>query len=299
MTFIKYQHVERFGTSEVEGLVDLDKPCYVFPKIDGTNGSIWCEDGQLCFGSRNRQLSLDNDNQGFMESLYQDSNVSALFDEYPDIRLYGEWLVPHTLKDYEDAAWRQFYVFDVVTHDGQYLYYDLYKLILDKYGIEYIPPLAIVERGTEERFRGIMENNSYLMQEGGKGEGIVIKRYDFVNKYGRVTWAKMVRDAFKSKHTKTMGPQRFAAKAEVEESIVADFVTQALVDKVQAKIIADNGGDWQSKLIPKLLHIVFYDLVREECWNFVKKHKNPTVDFKRLQQYTLAHVKQLKPEIFA
>lgn len=62
--FIKYQHIERIGTSEVEGILDGD--CYVFPKLDGTNASIWMDDAELCCGSRNRQLSLENDNGGFI-----------------------------------------------------------------------------------------------------------------------------------------------------------------------------------------------------------------------------------------
>jgi len=35
--FMKYQHVERYGTDEVEG-IELGET-YIFPKIDGTNGS--------------------------------------------------------------------------------------------------------------------------------------------------------------------------------------------------------------------------------------------------------------------
>lgn len=63
MDFRKYQHIERFGTSEVEQ-IEIGT-CYVFPKIDGTNSSVWLNDGELCAGSRNRQLSLESDNAGF------------------------------------------------------------------------------------------------------------------------------------------------------------------------------------------------------------------------------------------
>lgn len=39
MEFRKYQHVERFGTVETENIqVGV---CYIFPKIDGTNSSVW------------------------------------------------------------------------------------------------------------------------------------------------------------------------------------------------------------------------------------------------------------------
>ena len=37
--FVKYQHIERFGTQETEGIEN--GTCYVFPKIDGTNASLW------------------------------------------------------------------------------------------------------------------------------------------------------------------------------------------------------------------------------------------------------------------
>ena len=37
--FKQYQHIERFGTSEVES-IEFGL-CYVFPKIDGTNSSMW------------------------------------------------------------------------------------------------------------------------------------------------------------------------------------------------------------------------------------------------------------------
>ena len=60
---------------------------------------------------------------------------------HPELRLYGEYLVPHTLKTYYDEAWNKFYVFDVVNESG-YLPYEEYKAMLDEYDIEYIPPLC-------------------------------------------------------------------------------------------------------------------------------------------------------------
>lgn len=294
--FVKYQHVERFGSSEVDGIVDLVDPCFVFPKLDGTNGSVWLGKEGLCFGSRNRKLSLENDNQGFMTELHTNLPLLSFFANHPNLRLFGEWLVPHTLKTYEENAWRQFYVFDVMV-GAEYIPYDDYKTILDDYAIKYLAPMAIVERGTEEQFLKCLDSNTYLMQQGELGEGVVIKRYGFKNRYGRTTWAKIVRSGFKTKHCKTMGPQVFNATAMVEEKIVIDFVSKSMVDKIHAKIVGETGF-WESKFIPRLLHTVFYDLIREECWNFVKAQKNPTVDFGALQRFTYARVKTIKPELF-
>lgn len=65
MEFLKYQHLERFGTTEVEN-IELGKT-HVFPKIDGTNASVWLDkNGNIQAGSRKRHLSLDSDNAGFL-----------------------------------------------------------------------------------------------------------------------------------------------------------------------------------------------------------------------------------------
>lgn len=59
--FVKYQSLERLGTTEVIGIEQ--GRCYVFPKIDGTNASVWvCDKGEIHAGSRTRKLSLESDN---------------------------------------------------------------------------------------------------------------------------------------------------------------------------------------------------------------------------------------------
>ena len=69
---IKYQHIERIGTDETDGI--LIGSVYVFPKLDGTNASVWLNsDGTIGAGSRNRTLSAQSDNAGFV-------NHSHLFE---------------------------------------------------------------------------------------------------------------------------------------------------------------------------------------------------------------------------
>lgn len=296
MEFKQYQHIERLGTDEVDGLTL--GACMVFPKIDGTNASIWLkDDGSIGFGSRKRELSLDNDNAGFMAAMLEDESIRKFFDRRPGHRLYGEWLVPHSLKTYEDGAWRKFYVFDIRDENEAYVPYDEYKLILDGIGMEYIPPIYSTTDPTDEQLYGMLEHNTFLVQDGlGKGEGIVIKNYDFVNRFGHTVWAKIVSAEFKAKHVKEMGPPEMKGALTVERDIVDKYVTKPLAEKVFAKIKAGDG--WSSRMIPRLLQTVFYDLVREDCWNFVKAHKNPTIDFRKLQALTYAKVKTYLPEVF-
>lgn len=289
--FHKYQHIERLGTPEVEGI--LIGTCYVFPKIDGTNGSIWYEDGKVCCGSRNRDLQTGEDNHGFREWVKSnESQFSAFFNKYSDLTLYGEWLVPHTLKTYRKDAWKNFYVFDVISPDG-YFTYQAYAEILNDFDIDWIPPLAVIQNPTEESLTGMLERNVFLIEDGqGSGEGIVIKNYDYKNKYGRITWAKIVKNEFKEKHWRNQ-PTEVKAKDEVEQKIAEKYVTASLIEKEFAKI-----EEWSSKMIPRLLSTIFYCLVKEESWNFVKEFKNPVIDYKRLNQFTVLRIKQLKPEIF-
>lgn len=293
--FFKYQHIERIGTTEVNGI--LEGECFVFPKIDGTNSCLWINaEGKLQGGSRNRHLSVESDNAGFYNWALGQEVFERFFAKYPRLRLYGEWLVKHTLQTYQDTAWRKFYVFDIIGPEG-YLTYPEYSQILDEFGIEYIPAMFRVVNPTEQRMYECLESNTYLIKDGlGCGEGIVIKNYGFKNKYGRTTWAKIVRNEFKAAHSKSETPT-VKERLQVEDAIVNKYITSALIEKERAKIELET-GDWSSKMIPRLLNTVFYCLVSEESWNFVKEHKNPIIDFKKLAAYTTAKIKEVCPEIF-
>lgn len=298
--FIKYQHIERFGTDEVDG-IELGT-CHVFPKIDGTNGSVWLdENGQVCAGSRNRELSLDKDNAGFLDAIIKNQSIIGYLLKHPDHRIYGEWLVPHSLKTYRDDAWRKFYVFDVCVDSGddvEYLPYSVYVPLLEEFGIDYIPLLAEVRNGSYDQFVGLLEKNQYLIKDGqGAGEGIVIKNYSYRNKYNRVTWAKIVRAEFKEIHSKTMGAPIVQGEKMVEQEIVDKFCTTALIEKEYAKIVNETGS-WSSKFIPRLLNTVFYSLIQEDGWNIVKEFKMPKINYKTLNHLVIEKIKNEKREIF-
>lgn len=296
--FKKYQHLERFGTTEVEN-IEIGE-CYVFPKLDGTNASVWQSGTIIKAGSRTRELDLDKDNAGFYNWVLEQDNIKKFLSENPGLRLFGEWLVPHSLKTYKENAWRNFYVFDVVKDNGdtfEYLHYDIYSKLLDGYNIQYIPLICKIKNGSYEQFVKALEHNDYLIQDGkGVGEGIVIKNYEYKNKYGRVIWAKIVTSEFKEQHRKVMGNPTIEGKKMIEEEIVHKYVTKALCEKVYEKIRLEDG--WNSKMIPRLLNTVYYDLVREDCWNFVKEHKNPVINFKTLQFLTNQKVKEHLNELF-
>jgi hypothetical protein len=308
MEFKKYQHLERFGTTEVQN-IELGKT-YIFPKIDGTNASIWLDkNGDIQCGSRNRHLSLEKDNAGFMDWAVQQNNLLEYLKENPTHRLFGEWLVPHSLKTYKENAWRKFYVFDVavnkddseVLHESDdkvnYLSYDEYKPLLEAKEINFIAPISIITNASYEQLVNQLMKNVFLIEDGkGVGEGIVIKNYDFKNKYGRNKFAKIVTTEFKEKHSKVMGASEIEGKKMVELEIAQEFVTTSLVEKVYAKIENENG--FNSKSIPQLLNTVYYDVVKEDSWNFIKKHKNPTINYNTLKHFVFLEVKSKMSKLF-
>ena len=299
MNFRQYQHIERFGKDEVDG-IEVGTT-YVFPKIDGTNSSVWLnDDGELRAGSHTRELTFDNDNAGFYAAISKDERIIKYLWAHPTHRLFGEWLVPHSLKTYRQDAWRRFYIFDVTIdrEDGlEYLPYTTYQPLVEEFGLDYIMPIRILKNGDYDAFVKCLDENVFLIQDGkGVGEGIVIKNYDFYNKYGRQTWAKIVTSEFKEVHYKAMGCPETEIKM-VEQEITDQYLTHAFVDKEYEKINNKYGG-FTSKNIPELLNTVYHELVCEEMWNIIKDKKNPKVDFKILQRMIIAKVKQIKPDIF-
>lgn len=324
--FKPYMHIERFGNDEVEG-IELGTS-YIFPKIDGTNSSVWIvpahplsEDDapNICAGSRNREISLANDNAGFAKWLnypYEEGHHKvidglAIFEgpaynlykflcKKPHLRLYGEWLVPHTFKKYREDAWQKFYIFDVYNDEKHtYLPYESYKPLLDEFNIEYIPPLAIINNANYEHFLKCLRENTYLCPQGGDpGEGIVIKNYSYYNKYGRQTWAKIIRQEFKEQHTKVAGASVIGSERMNEEILLNKIISLSLIDKTIAKIANEKSTGWQSKYIPELFGRLMHDIVTEELWNGLKEINYGSVNFKTLKTIMIMKVKQLKPEFF-
>jgi hypothetical protein len=295
MKFERYQHIEKLISEEVEGI--LDGEVLIFPKLDGANGSVWLDSNGVTTGSRNRTLGGDApDNQGFDEFVQKQESFKEFFNKFPDWRLYGEWLVPHTFKGYRKDAWRKFYVFDVMKGEEYVSYHDYYPVLL-KYEIPFIPCQKILRHPNEDMLIHEANQSNFLCEDGrGPGEGIVIKRYSFKNKYNRVKWAKLVRTEFKDKHMSTSDPA-VRDHTPVEATICDKYYTAEIAEKVFANMQNDE-RDWTSSRIPELLGRVWKDFFEEELWTAIKKEKNPTVDFARLNRLVIAKTKEHLPQVF-
>lgn len=319
LSFRKYDHLERLGHRQVSG-IDIGL-VHVFPKLDGTNASVWFDptDGVQA-GSRNRVLSQESDNAGFCEWVHSEEDgraeaIRVLAEDHPNWIIYGEWMVPHTLKTYRNEIWRRFWVFDIYDREaGTYVAYEDYEEILRDAGVDFIEPLCTIQDPTNEQLIAQCETNTYLIDEGaGLGEGVVLKNYAW-RQHGH-PWAKVVRNVFKEKAARAFGHAEKQGGFQVEIAIAEEFVTPHLVGKTRAKVALDVANElgvdtgepnWQQhveaenrhRVIPQLLGRVFHDLIEEEMWAILKKHKGATINFKLLQARVTVAVKALAEDLF-
>jgi len=301
--FHRYPHVERFGKDEVLSL-PLGE-CHVFPKLDGSNASAWLSGaGLLHLGSRNRDLTAvegSNDNLGFREHVRSaplGGQLLNLLREFPDWHLFGEWLVPHTFRQYRPEAWRRFWIFDVYDRSlNKFISYEEYSPLLACHQLDYVEPLALITNPAEADLRRLVESNTYLVVDGaGPGEGIVVKRYDFLDPYGRPTWAKLVRNEFKEENRRAMGTAEPGASFQPELDIAERTVTQELVNKERSRL--ESLGIPRAQLIPRLLQVMYHCIITEELWDELKRLKNPTLDFRLLQRAVTEQTKKQAADLF-
>lgn len=282
----KYMHVERLTETfnpETDGL--LRGEVSVFPKLDGACHSVWYDPArkEVRCSSRNQILSEVNDGTGFYAYFKAHPELSRFSNDYKDFVLYGEFLTPHTIKDYEDDAWNEFYAFDVVRYGengAEYMRYEDYSPLLASYGIRVIPCMSQLTDPSMEDLRKQTESNRYLMKGDGVGEGIVVKNYGYSNQYGRVTWGKIVREDFSEK---ARAPHKGEREPTPEDLIIANNVSKEFVAKEFNKFTTDRGEAWNDRMIPDFLKYIWHEWWTDYSFEVIADF-NGSIDMKKLRR---------------
>ena len=293
MEFHKYQHIMKLGTDEVDGI--LNGTVDLFYKIDGTNSQVFLKDDEtLGFGSRNREITPNDDNAGFAKAMTEDkelyTELLSFLRAHPSYTIYGEWLVPHTLKSYTQDSWKKFYVFDVLDEDtGEYLPYREYSRILgDLKHLHLIPLMCELEDPTLEQIQEKLQQTGAFLCAAGLGEGIVIKNYSFVNKYGRRTWAKILTEDFLGKKKSLRSTNKEIKDGTIEHaterSIINRYLTDEHIAKEYSKVCEKYG---EAVMDPRhtfeLLNRVFLEFWSDNWEIVLNKMHLPTINFKALK----------------
>jgi hypothetical protein len=270
--FTRYQHIERMGHQLTEGLLDGD--VWVQEKLDGANLSVaYDPDGGVLIASRNNLIfKRGMEPQGFNGAIQYvlGGRILDLLAERTEWILRGEWLVKHSIM-YKPEMFHHFYVFDVQLKDGSYLSPRAYEEALAAHGVRFIPATEVPE-ATIEKLAALSQGPDQWGAE--QKEGIVIKRYDFRNRFGRTQWGKIVSADFKERNKLSFG----ATSKDAPELKLMNSLTPALVNKVIDKVQMEK-GECSVKDMTRILHTVWYDLFHEELWDFVKKDRVKAFDF--------------------
>lgn len=302
MKYKSYQHIEKLGKSEVDGI--LKGTCYISYKIDGTNGCIFYDEGEIKFGSRSRELNYKEgkDNQGFSvliatgekyKPMYED--LQKFFERYPNYIIYGEWLVNGTIKRYKEDAKKQFYIFDIYDPENDvYINYDDYKNELDHNfpNLKYIPLLAKLENPKVEDLEALLDKTGDFLITEGKGEGIVIKNYKFRNIYGRTTWAKLLTEDFIKAKAHTRQENKSLKEQSPIEYDISKLMTIEHISKEYNKLLENKQTEWEMKYIPELFQRAFTEFLNDNLELILKKFHNPTINFHVLKKLCDDRVKE-------
>jgi len=304
--WVKYQHIDRIDSEEVEGILEMDR-IFVMPKLDGANASVFLdESGQLRVGKRSTIIAVDDDFRGLYEYVNQyKDNYRAFFKEYPNHIIYCEWLIKHSIGYYRDTAWKKLYAYDIMNLEtGNYISIEKCVEIFNKFDILQIPPVAelkgpLISKQSMDQLQWYADNNKFLIDDTEKvGEGVVIKGFKengdpYRNKWGRVTWSKIVRQEFKEMNTVQMGITKKHLKEECEQLFVDSFVTPARFEKLKQKIMTDKETGWRTEYIGEVLGRMWNDIFVEELWSFVKKNKVKEFNFSLANRLCIIKTKQI------
>lgn len=289
--FRKYEKIHRLGKQETDGI--LDAPVHVQEKIDGANLQVWLEDGVIHVGSRNNDVTDRPDGfNGAVEYVQNHEGIRKLFDLNPNLRLYGEWLVKHTIQ-YKETAYGKFYLFDIWDEEHQkFAETPWVNAVGQDFGIEvphYYGEMLITDLKQLEELVG----KSML---GEKGEGVVIKRADFKNKFGETVYAKLVAQEFMEENAITFGGNNKFSDTYRELWAVNKYMTLGRVRKICHKLQSETSERLDMKHIPEVMGRCHHDLFTEEMWEIAAKCSVP-FDFKQFQRLAYKKAKQIFVDI--
>ncbi len=270
MDFKKYNKIYRIGTEETEGI--LGGICHIQEKVDGANTQIWFQEGFIRVGTRSHQITEGFN--GFVDYVMTNEPIKKLLADHPDYRLYGEWLVRHTIH-YNELSYKKFYLFDIMVAD-KLLSPDEVIKIANEYGVPHPQLFAVLDSPKLEDIMVYVGKTNL----GEQGEGVVIKNPTFINKFGVYQHAKIVTQAFKEDNGLVFGGNNKHSDTYWEMYIVNKYMTLERIQKIMNKLQPQIDKKLDLEHTPRIIHTAYHDMITEEIWEISKKVQ--AVDFKSL-----------------
>lgn len=272
MNHKKFMDIERIKEVNVGG---FEKGDFVIiqEKIDGANAAIRydCENDCVVAQSRKNILSISNNLRGMYEwsqTIDKDKVREILGD---NLVLFGEWLVPHTVK-YPAEKYNQFYAYDIYdTETEKYLPQDVVEEKAKKLGLNFVP---VFYKGEFQSWEHCLSFVGKTEMDGEMGEGIVVKNQSKLNDpNGRTPfYIKIVSEKFQETHehhAKIVSPEQLKAQEE-NKALCESIITEARVTKILHKlvdegILPENWGAKEMSIVAKnLCSRIYEDCMKEE-----------------------------------
>jgi hypothetical protein len=268
LNFREYPKIHRLGKEETDGI--LNGPVTVQEKVDGANISIWLgDDGEVHCGSRGRELPSDDVFNGFPKYVRSNEKIKDFLLQNPTMRLYGEWLVKHTIT-YPETAYRKIYLFDLFDDAHNYFYEqsEVQKLAKDL-GLEFPHIFVDARVVTIDDIKEFVGKS--MIPNAARGEGVVIKPLDFKNKWGDHVYAKMVHEQFKEANAIVFGGNNKNSETYHEMYFVNKFATLGRVQKIMNKLQPELNKRLDMHNTSEIVGRCVHDMFTEEAWEMLNR----------------------------
>lgn len=289
MAFKKYPDICRLGDEDNQDILNYNEDTIVIEeKVDGGNGSFWIEEGFIHFGSRSRDLTIENDEKIFARQQIQlREHLLNLENEgiktNPDYIYYIEWMEKHTIS-YTSAPFiigLDIRLKRAKNEEGEGLFIgrEAREQEFNRLKIENVP---LIWRGTSFELkklsiRDLIPKSKYY---DGFAEGIVIKNYCRKAHSGNhQLYAKLVREEFKEDNKAIFGSIRNPSSE--TSKIINEFCTDARIRKAILKFTKEDGEKLDLRLMQKVPSYVIKDILKEEFGEIYNKYK--FIDFREMK----------------
>jgi len=250
----------------------LNKPVYVFEKVDGAQSQIRNTSQGLYGGSRSNYLTGKRLGTSWFGKFnkWMRSNKSLLALPQ-DFILFGEWLDPVTV-DYDAKNLHKFYFFDLAqVKDGKPVFYDFEEAFdyLCAWGLEGVEVLPQIAKGrfTFEQIKNMRENTQSQLVNAPL-EGLVLKNYP------TQTFAKTLRD-------------EYSDLREQEKKLEDKYINPVRVKKAVRRLIDE--GRIQKPSFVQVVEEVLRDVNEEADIRFDYRAAQAVIRVRNLYPY---HTKQ-------
>lgn len=270
MKYKSYPKIHALHKEEVDNILDYEGIVQV--KIDGANSVVFLEDGVVRCGSRTRMLPLDEDFRGLQTYINAHEQIKVFLEGHPDVILYGEWLVKHSI-NYTQDHYNKWYLFDVLDGENYWKQEDVESLAA-ALEVEY-PVVYGKGKFTLEELDAFVQNE-WL---GHKNEGVVFKPLDYTNKFGEKPYAKRVSQDFKEQNAIVFGGNDKHSEAYWEQYVTNKYCTIATLEKNLNKIAPTLSERIDKKHTSQVAGTCVHDTWTENAWEIFKKV--PKLDFKK------------------